>query len=297
MRKNLFKEVNMESIADKFKLKKQKLYKLVSGKKFKGEEVTKNENVKGIKEEKEVMRNVDQVEITEPLKDEYEEASGEQKDVTEESAKFKVTEIIKDEKEEMKEEQDDMVEKRKIMQLATMEARQQMVTSETKTEESNTPVEENEEAMLLEIQATQIVEISASDAANWTPTPRQVDEISEKSQKSRVEDKDVATSTSQSMVKSDEVRMEETFEECTPRINMVDKLVQAENNLENKVRNEENIKIPAIDLLLRIQAALDECQVFPENNTVDILEIINRIPDKSALAWQERLSGEMIDSH
>ena len=36
------------------------------------------------------------------------------------------------------------------MQLATMEARQQMVTSETKTEESNTPVEENEEAMLLE---------------------------------------------------------------------------------------------------------------------------------------------------
>ena len=108
MRKNLFKEVNMESIADKFKLKKQKLYKLVSGKKFKGEEVTKNENVKGIKEEKEVMRNV---EITEPLKDEYEEASGEQKDVTEESAEFKVTEIIKDEKEEMKEEQDDMVEK------------------------------------------------------------------------------------------------------------------------------------------------------------------------------------------
>ena len=99
------------------------------------------------------------------------------------------------------------------------------------------------------------------------------------------------------MVKSDEVGMEETFEECTPRINMVDKLVQAENNLENKVRNEENIKIPAIDLLLQIQAVLDECQVFPENNTIDILEIINRIPDKSALAWQERLNGEMIDSH
>ena len=37
---------------------------------------------------------------------------------------------------------------------------------------------------LAEIQATQIVEISASDADNWTPTPRQVDEISEKSQKS-----------------------------------------------------------------------------------------------------------------
>ena len=41
MRKNLFKEVNMESIADEFKLKKQQLYKLVSGKKFKSGKVTK----------------------------------------------------------------------------------------------------------------------------------------------------------------------------------------------------------------------------------------------------------------
>ena len=32
MRKNLFEEVNVESIVDKFKLKKQQLYKLVSGK-------------------------------------------------------------------------------------------------------------------------------------------------------------------------------------------------------------------------------------------------------------------------
>ena len=31
-RKNLFKEVNMVSIVDKFKLKKQQLYKLVSSK-------------------------------------------------------------------------------------------------------------------------------------------------------------------------------------------------------------------------------------------------------------------------
>ena len=41
MRKNLFKEVNVESIADEFKLKKQQLYKLVSGKKFKSGKVTK----------------------------------------------------------------------------------------------------------------------------------------------------------------------------------------------------------------------------------------------------------------
>ena len=43
--------------------------------------------------------------------------------------------------------------------------------------------------------------------------------------------------------------------------------------------------------------ALDECQVFPENTTVDILENINRIPEKSALVWQEKLNGETIDSY
>ena len=170
------------------------------------EEVMKNENMEGIKEEKEVMENLDQVEITEPLKDEYKEVSGEQKDMTEKAAEFKVTETIKDEKEEMKKEQDDMVEKQKIMQLATMETAQRKVTSETKTKESDTPVEENEEAMLpedgillmyvekqsgtdkktetVEIQATSIAEIPASDADNWTSTPRQVDEIREKLQKS-----------------------------------------------------------------------------------------------------------------
>ena len=41
MRKNLFKEANVELIADELKLKKQQLYKLVSGKKFKSGKVTK----------------------------------------------------------------------------------------------------------------------------------------------------------------------------------------------------------------------------------------------------------------
>ena len=99
------------------------------------------------------------------------------------------------------------------------------------------------------------------------------------------------------MVKSDEISMEEMFEEHPSRINMVDKLVKAANNLGNKVRNKENIKIPAIDLLLWIQVALDEHQVFPENTTINILEIIKRITDKSALAWQEKLNGETIDSY
>ena len=41
MRKDLFKEASVEAIADKFKLKKQQLYKLVTGKKFKSGKVAK----------------------------------------------------------------------------------------------------------------------------------------------------------------------------------------------------------------------------------------------------------------
>ena len=100
------------------------------------------------------------------------------------------------------------------------------------------------------------------------------------------------------MVKSDKILVEETIEDQPVRMNMVDKFVKAASNLRNEVKNEENIKIPAIDLLLRIQTALDERHVFPENTTVDILDIINRTPDKSALAWQEKLNGETeIDSY
>ena len=39
--KNLFKEASVESIADNFKLKKQQLYKLVMGKKFKSGKVVR----------------------------------------------------------------------------------------------------------------------------------------------------------------------------------------------------------------------------------------------------------------
>ena len=39
--KNLFKEANVELIADEFKLKKQQLYKLVMERKFKGGKVAK----------------------------------------------------------------------------------------------------------------------------------------------------------------------------------------------------------------------------------------------------------------
>ena len=51
------------------------------------------------------------------------------------------------------------------------------------------------------------------------------------------------------------------------------------------------MKVPAIDLMLRIQAALDKCGLFPENSTVNILDIINMIPDKIAIAWKQKLDG------
>ena len=69
---------------------------------------------------------------------------------------------------------------------------------------------------------------------------------------------------------------------------MVNKLTKTVKNLGNEIRNEKSLKVPAIDLMLRIQSALDECGLFPENNTVNVLDIINMIPDKSAVAWKEK---------
>ena len=121
---------------------------------------------------------------------------------------------------------------------------------------------------------------------------RDNDKISEKSQKShetkdRVEDIAVTPSMSQQMIKSDEISVEGPIEDQPVRMNMVNKLVKEVSNLENEVKNKENLKIPAIGLMLRIQVALDECNVFPENTTIDILDIINGILDKSALAWKK----------
>ena len=215
-------------------------------------------------------------------------------------------------------EQEDVVEKPEVIQLTAIVAAQHIETTETKAEESDTPVEENEEAMLpedgilltyiekqnwkndeTEMADNRIIAITeVPECGDDIQTSRDDDEISEKSQKSRVEDIAVTPSTSQQMVKSDKISVEETIEDQPVRMNMVDKLIKAASNLGNEVKNEENIKIPAIDLMLRIQVALDECNVFPENTTVNILDIINRIPDKSVLAWQEKLNGETgIDSY
>ena len=204
------------------------------------------------------------------------------------------------------------------MQLGTIETAQQIVTAKTKTDKSDTPAEENEEAILPEdgillmyvekqsctneetettkVRTTSKVKVPECNADNWTQVPRDGYKTSEKLQKSSAEPINITPSMSQPTVNIDETMTKETFEEQPSRINMLDKLIKVANNLGNKIMNEENIKIPAIDLLLRIQAALDEHEIFPENTTINILEIINRIPDKSALAWQEKLNGQMINN-
>ena len=57
----------------------------------------------------------------------------------------------------------------------------------------------------VEIVTTPIVEVPECSADILTSTPREDDEISEKSQKARVEDITVTSSTSQPIVKSDEI--------------------------------------------------------------------------------------------
>ena len=52
--------------------------------------------------------------------------------------------------------------------------------------------------------------------------------------------------------------MEEIVKENPFKMNMWEKLIKATNELGGEVKSEENIQVPAIGLLLRIQAALDE---------------------------------------
>ena len=285
-------------------------------------------------------------ELTEPPevtrsteKENIEKGEGE-KNMPEILAHVKVMEVAKNEKEEIDEEWENKIDKQEIQQVTGIGTTQQMTTDEPKSEESDTPMEENEEAMLpkggvllmfmekaspkqkvitmTEIQATSTIEEPEGGTGSPTLFPKEDDkakeelqklqvadvstpkddgESSEKSQKSQV-DSIVSTSlTSQHMAESVGDPMEEIVEENPFKMNMWEKLIKATNKLGGAVKSEENIQIPAIGLLLRIQAALDEWQIFLKNSTVKILDIINKISDKSATAWQEKLKGETIDSH
>ena len=128
------------------------------------------------------------------------------------------------------------------------------------------------------------------------PTPKEDCESSKKSQKSQIDSVVPTLSTSQHMVESIGASMEEIVKENSLKLNMQEKRIKATNELGGEVESEESIQVPAIGLLLRIQVALDERQIFPENSTVNILDIINKIPDKNATMWQEKLKEKTIDS-
>ena len=107
-----------------------------------------------------------------------------------------------------------------------------------------------------------------------------------------LEDTTAIPSTSSPVVEYEDVSEEEAMRsQLVIPLTMVDKLTKTVNNLGSEIRKEKSLKVPAIDLMLRIQAALDKFGLFPENNTVDILDIINMIPDKSMVAWKEKLDG------
>ena len=114
-------------------------------------EVVKNEYIETSKEQKDVVENLTEIEVTESVKDKYLETSGEQKDVIEKPAELEVTEAVKDEKEEIIKEQDNIVQKQEVMQLAAVKAAQHMEITETKAEENDTPIDENEEASSLKM--------------------------------------------------------------------------------------------------------------------------------------------------
>ena len=107
-----------------------------------------------------------------------------------------------------------------------------------------------------------------------------------------VEDATVVPSTSSPMVEDENISEEEAMRnQLVIPLTMADKLTKTVNNLGSKISKEKTLKVPVIDLMLRIQAVLDECGLFPENNTVNILDIIDMIPDKSVVAWKEKLDG------
>ena len=130
----------------------------------------------------------------------------------------------------------------------------------------------------------------------YMSAPKEDCENSEKSQKSRIDSVVPTLPTNQHTAENIETSMEEMMQGNILKLNMQEKLIRATNELVGEVESEENIQVLGVGLLLRIQAALDERQIFPENSTINILDIINKIPDKNATTWQEKLKGNTINS-
>ena len=221
---------------------------------------------------------------------------------------------------------------REIEQLTTTKLAVDIKRKEAEPQESDTPVEENEEGMLLEdcVLLTYILkrtqedsEIKSIDSSTkpeakvakedvdykrgkvqvcseyvvYMPISGDSHEIGENLQKLCGTKEVVGCTTIVPLTSSPVVEDEDILEEEAMRnqpvipLTMVDKLTKMVKNLGSEISKEKTLKVPAIDLMLRIQAVLDECGSFPENNTVNILDIINMITDKSVVAWKEKLDG------
>ena len=158
-------------------------------------------------------------------------------------------------------------------------------------------MEENEEAMLPEdgILLTYVLKRSQEDVEiqvvddpikpETKATDSVVDilmsdenhEISKNPQKSSeteklVEDIAVIPSMSQPVIEDKEILEEEPIESQPVKMTMFEKLTKVVNNLGSEVSKEKSLKLPAIDLMLRIQAVLNECGAFPENSTVNVIK-------------------------
>ena len=264
-----------------------------------------------------VLTTMNTLKVMEGVEDDRGEMNKEQ-----ENDKEQVYHIDNKEESSTKPENLSTILKQEIEQLTTAEVTRDIKTTEAKTRESDTPVKENKEAMLPQdgILLTYILKRSQEDVEMqmvYSPTRQEtkttdsiVDipmsdenhEISENPQKSNeteklVEDIAVILSMSQPVMEHKEISEEEPIEIQPVKTTMFEKLTKVVNNLGSEVSKEKSLKFSAIDLMLRIQAALDECGAFPENSTVNILDIINIIPDKSAVAWMEKLEGRTeIDS-
>ena len=89
-------------------------------------------------------------------------------------------------------------------------------------------------------------------------TQDSVGETNEKLQEPQVDSQIPTSLTSQCTKEEVEDPTEDIVEENSFRMSMWEKLIKATNELGDEVKSEESIQVPAIDLLLRIQAALDE---------------------------------------
>ena len=75
--------------------------------------------------------------------------------------------------------------------------------------------------------------------------------------------------------------------EISSKQDITEKLSMAVSRMEQEIQQKGSIQLLVIDLLMWLQSTLDENNLFPENSSVNILDIVNAIPDKWMTAWKK----------